>query len=376
MSCAIAGVYPLADQNNWRDTTELPVDLDWSDSFRLRLDQYRLGEDSLDVIDSLSDVEEFMRVVELQVMYDRKLRENEISLLHKSNEIHALNLEKQEIIKRFLLLVLFIVFSFLIVLFFRFRSITIAKDQLEKQKRDTEAANKKLMEINAMRDKLFAIISHDLRNPFASIVSFSRIIKRDLDELSREEIRELVMELDRAVFNIDDLLENLLQWSKTQTGKLSINLEYYRLEEILESNVKLYASVARDKDIELVNNAEPGLRVFADIHLTDGIIRNLLSNAIKFTAAGGRVIISTEVVEDQVQVCVADSGIGMDTGTQAKVLGAETFFSSRGTDDEKGSGLGLMICREFSERQGGRFWFSSEKGVGSRFYFSLPVRER
>lgn len=365
----------LTDQNKRHDTTNLHIGLDWPDSFRHMLEQYRLGEDPSDAIDSLSDVEEFMWLLERQVMVDRMLKENEIILLQKSNEIAALNLEKQEIMKRFLVLVLIIVFLFLIVLFFRFRSMIVAKNQLEKQKVDMEAANKMLVEMNTMRDKLFAIISHDLRNPFASIVSFSRIIKRDLDDLSRDEIRELVLELDRAVFSIDDLLENLLQWSRTQTGKLAIHLEYYQLEEILESNVRLYASVARDKQIELVNNIERGLQVFADIHLTDAIFRNLLSNAIKFTASGGRITIFTEVVEDSVHVCVEDSGVGMDAETQAKVLGAKTFFSSRGTADEKGSGLGLLICREFSERQGGKFWFTSEKGAGSRFYFSVPVRE-
>ena len=326
--------------------------------------------------DGLPDQVRMLRLIEMQMKFDNKIRENQIQLLEKTNEINALNLEKQETLKMFFLLVLLLLTIFLFVFIFKFRSLSKTKAQLEAQKEAIEKANTRLTEANAMRDKLFAIVSHDLRSPFSSIVSFSRIIKRDIDQLDRDELRSLVADLDKSVITINDLLDNLLQWSVAQSGSLTYRPEYLQLKEAVDGSLSVYWQHAREKGISIERDVVFDFIVWADQHLTGGILRNLLSNAIKFTPSGGRIKITAERAGNEVHVCVSDTGVGMAPDEQAKLFSHTTFFTTRGTDDERGSGLGLLICKEFVQRQGGRIWLVSEKHKGSSFYFSLPLQER
>lgn len=331
-----------------------------------------MGED----FNGLPDQVRMLRLIEMQMKFDNQIRENQIQLLEKSNEINALNLEKQKILKIFFLVVLLLLAIFMLVFILRFRSLSKAKAQLEAQKEEIEKANARLMEVNAMRDKLFAVVSHDLRSPFSSIVSFSRIIKRDMDELDRDELRSLISDLDKSVVTINDLLDNLLQWSMTQSGSLTYRPEYLQLEELVQGSLSVYRQHARGKGVSLNSDVLSDTVVWADQHLTGGILRNLLSNAIKFTPSGGQIKITAETTGHEVHVCVSDTGVGMDATEQAKLFSSTSFFTTRGTDDERGSGLGLLICKEFAQRQGGRIWLVSEKHKGSSFYFSLPLQER
>ncbi len=284
--------------------------------------------------------------------------------------------DRFDVLRRFLILVILLVFIILFLLYRKLRYISRINQQLEQKQEEIIQANKKLQEINALRDKLFSIISHDLRNPFASIASFSRIIKRDINELTKDELRELAIELDRSVNKINTLLDNLLHWSLAQTGKLTYNPEYIALSELVEENIDLVLAAAREKGVALINTIEKDVVVWSDVNMTNSIIRNLLSNAIKYVNRGGRITLSSERVNDMNHVSVADTGVGISEESKPRLFQQDHLLSTYGTKDEKGSGLGLLICKEFTEKQGGRIWFTSEPDIGSTFFFSLPAEKK
>jgi signal transduction histidine kinase len=361
--------------------------------------------------DSIFTRESQQRIVEMQMMYDRERKESEIELLRKTNQINALNLQKQRILKNFLLALAFLVLISLFLLYNRFLFITRSNRLLEKQKEEISQNNQKLMllnknlleqkqkveelnqklnqtnqrlldsekhliETNATKDKFFSIISHDLRNPFASIVSFSRILKRDIHNLGAEELQELARELDKSVLKINNLLENLLQWSRTQTGKMKYHPEYLAVNDLVRDNVNLFSGNAREKEILLVDSVDSDLVVFADQNMTNTVIRNLMSNALKYSDAGGKIIIKSQVNNKMAYISIIDDGVGMTPDQMAQLWNVNTIHTTYGTRDEKGSGLGLLLCKEFIEKQGGEIRVKSEKGKGSEFVFSLPLENK
>jgi signal transduction histidine kinase len=212
-----------------------------------------------------------------------------------------------------------------------------------------------------------------LRNPFASIVSFSRILKRDIQNMEKDELRELAYELDKSVLKINNLLENLLQWSRSQTGKIKYHPEYLVLKDIVRDNVNLFSGNSREKNIRMVDHVDDDVVVFADMNMTNTVVRNLLSNALKYTQSGGKIELSTKVNSGKVYISIADNGVGISPENIKKLFRVDTLHTTYGTSDEKGSGLGLLLCKEFVEKQGGEISLESKEGEGTVFTFSLPL---
>lgn len=337
---------------------------------------YNYQERHLALRDSLHVDESRRKTSEMQLLYEKRLQDAEIELLKSQHEINSLNLEKQNILRNFLIIVLLLLGLFLLFFIHRYRGIDKTNRKLERSQEEITESNTQLHELISVRDKLFSIISHDLRNPFASIISFSRVLKRDIDHLEREELVEMAGELDLAVMQINNLLENLLQWSRTQTGNLTMHAETFSLSEVVEEAVSLFSPLSREKEVNFFVNIPSDLFVRADINMTNVILRNYFSNALKYSDSGGEVHVQVEVFNDSVHVSVRDAGVGISGENQARIFSLDRRLSTHGTRDEKGSGLGLLLCKEFAELQGGEVWFSSEEGRGSVFYFSLPVSEK
>jgi signal transduction histidine kinase/Tfp pilus assembly protein PilF len=371
---------------------------------------YNYQQQYLALLDSLYNEESHRRVVEMQLLFDRERKENEIDLLRKNNEIIQLTLDKQRLLQVFLLLVIALALALLILLLNRYRYARESHKKMEEQRGEVFEANRKLQElnhslldqkqkvedlnrklheanqqlsdshkhlvaINSTKDKFFSIISHDLRNPFASIVSFSRILKRDIDALDREELRELVSELDKSVHKINELLENLLHWSRAQTGKITYEPAYLDLGELVREVLKLFAAGAREKEVAFDSRIPADMIVWADRNMLNAVLRNLLSNALKYTGAGGSVWVDAAYRNGSVEVSVTDTGVGIPDSEKQKLFRVDFPYSTYGTRDEKGSGLGLLLCREFVDKLGGDIWFESETGKGSCFRFTLPTSE-
>ncbi len=233
--------------------------------------------------------------------------------------------------------------------------------------------NIQLAQANATKDQLFSIIGHDLKSPLASLNKFTTLFVHQAGDLSKEEIKELSKELDKSYKSVYNLLDNLLQWGRSQAGTISFKPEAISINAIVNENLKLFESVAMDKNIRLVNEMKEECTAFAHKNSIDTVVRNLLSNALKFTRPTGVVSVSAQQKNEFVEVSVRDTGIGMSESLTSQLFGGGVVPTSYGTGEEKGTGLGLAICKEFIEKNGGTLSVSSEEGKGSVFSFSIPA---
>jgi two-component system sensor histidine kinase/response regulator len=226
-----------------------------------------------------------------------------------------------------------------------------------------------LERLDAEKNKMFSIISHDLRAPIDSIKGYLEILSRSL--VSQEEKEEIEIELLSQVRYTSELLQNMLQWSKTQMQGLQQNLVPLNLKDIIDEMGSSRLSGASAKGVKLTYSIDKELEVIADADMLKVVMRNLLGNAVKFTPAGGEVVIKALKEGDSVTVFVKDNGIGISRAKQDQLftLHSATTF---GTDNEKGVGLGLLLCKDFMERQGGSLWFHSTEGQGSTFFIKIP----
>jgi signal transduction histidine kinase len=232
--------------------------------------------------------------------------------------------------------------------------------------------NAQLVQLNATKDKFFSIISHDLKGPLNSLTSFSGLLINHTDSLSKEEIQMLAKDLDKSLKNLFGLLDNLLEWSRSQTGNIDYKAEVFDVHALLESNVELLKGQALNKSITLRNDSKTSMEVRAHKNSVNTVIRNLISNSIKFTPRNGEIVLGVDSNVSEVIVSVTDNGVGMSDEVVRKLFRIDTKHTTKGTAEEKGTGLGLILCKEFIDKNGGRIWVSSTINKGSTFYFALP----
>jgi len=250
-----------------------------------------------------------------------------------------------------------------------FRDITELKNaELEISSRNTE-----LQKVIADKDKLYSIIAHDLRGPIGAIAGMTEMMADPAQYFSEEEKKELVVELSESSRNAFNLLEQLLEWSRMERGTIDFRPHRLVLAEIVDLSLKVLSKTAKEKGVEMVIDIPLDAKVIADSNMLQTIIRNLVSNALKYTRQGGKVIISA--IQNQyktVQISVKDTGIGMSTEFVENIFNADFNVKRPGTNGEKSSGLGLILCREFIEKHGGKLEVKSEEGMGSEFSLTLP----
>ncbi len=232
-----------------------------------------------------------------------------------------------------------------------------------------------LKKANQTKDKLFSIIAHDLINPFSSFQNMLEIIVTKYDELEEDKIKEYLNEMLNVAESNNELLQNLLNWSRVQRKKINLNIGNIDLHKLLEENTKFILSNATEKNIEINNEVLPGTHIQADRNIFSLVIRNLISNAVKFTYNEGMIEISHVRKNNEDILKVKDNGIGMDETTLNNIFNPEKVNSTHGTNYEKGSGLGLMLCKEFVDMHKGKIWAESTPGEGSEFIISLPANE-
>lgn len=246
--------------------------------------------------------------------------------------------------------------------------------ELKTSRERLAVANKELRKLNATKDKFFSIIAHDLRNPIQSLLMSSELLHCNYEKLAEEKIRKYLSRFHDSANHIAELLEDLLEWARSQQGKLKYNPAEISIHSLAASTVNLLREHAEKKDIHLFSQVEEKTAAFADSNMILTVIRNLVSNAIKFTPGGGEVNILAENRGAEIKVTVADTGVGIEQKDADDLFRIDTQKTSKGTDGEKGTGLGLILCREFVEKNNGCIWVESEPGKGSRFMFTLPVK--
>lgn len=229
-----------------------------------------------------------------------------------------------------------------------------------------------LQRINQSKDKFFTIIAHDLKGPFNALLGFSEILKDNIENGDYSKINDLSNYIYNTTNQTYNLLLNLLEWSRSQTGKIEFNPESVRLLELVEDILNLLMNQAEKKGITLTIEISENTTVFADKNMLETIIRNLVSNAIKFTPKDGKVCIKSFHQNEVTQISVTDSGIGISPENIRKLFSIDNNTTSCGTDNEKGTGLGLILCKEFIEKHHGEIWVESKLGIGSAFNITLP----
>jgi len=248
--------------------------------------------------------------------------------------------------------------------------------EITKRKHAEDALRKsesQLRELNAQKDKFFSIIAHDLKSPFNAIMGFSELLMDQINEKDYSEAERHAAIILRSSQNAVDLIQNLLDWAGSQTDKMEFAPGHFELAHLIEQTLTEQKSAADQKSIKLLNDIQEQLPVFANKNMTGTVIRNLVSNAIKFTREGGAVHISAQKASEEIIVRVKDNGVGIDSKRIEGLFSIDANLSTPGTNKEKGTGLGLILCKEFVEKHGGKIWVESEAGKGSEFYFTLPM---
>lgn len=248
-------------------------------------------------------------------------------------------------------------------------SLSVQRRQSEEALRISES---NLRESNISKDKFFSIIAHDLRGPFNAIIGFSELLHTDYDTFDESEKKTMIRNIHEASLNTFKLLENLLEWSRIQTGRSKPNPEIVDLSTIVNKSMTFLKPQSEKKNIKLFSGIHFGTAAFCDENMITTVIRNLIANAIKFTNNGGEVRISAETKENHIEVTVADNGIGIHPENMKKIFLPDESFKTGGTEGERGTGLGLLLCREFIEINNGKIWANSIEGKGSQFSFTLP----
>jgi len=341
--------------------------------------------------DSIDKIEFNKQIAEYEAIYNKEKQEAEISLLNKDKFIQNIELNRVRSINNLFILLtsFFVIFIILIAIMLKnkMRNAKILKektqqleqsnDQLIAQKEKIEIQNKKLDELNASKDKLFSIIGHDLKNYFNLLIGYSNLIIKSPNFPDQEQREKYSVAIFKAAKSGYTLLENLLQWARSQTGKINFEPQVHDLYEIITSNIYHINPIAKNKEITVHNHIEPFTYCFFDFEMISTVVRNLLNNAIKFTPNMGNIWIRNEYcIENDIKyvlISIKDSGVGISDEDLSRLFRLDQTFSKAGTNDEAGSGLGLMLCKEFVGRNGGKIWVESEIQKGSDFKFTLPA---
>ncbi|WP_017732013.1 tetratricopeptide repeat-containing sensor histidine kinase [Nafulsella turpanensis] len=345
--------------------------------------------------DTLALNEQRNRLQELSKKLEVERQEQSFKQLMKDKEIELLNKEfkisKLEGIRKNHLIYLSGIISMLVTLlalvfYSGNRTKRKQNEQLEDQNRRTHFHNRQLQEVNEKlkqsehelrslvetKDKFFSIISHDLRGPLYTLSGFIQIMKKDIGVFTPAELSRFSIQMERSLQGTTALLDNLFQWASSQTGLIEFAPAELKLNKVVEENKQLLQSAADLKEISLINSVPPDLSLTADIQMMRLVLRNLMANAIKFTEKGGWVKVQVREAEEETIICVEDNGIGMSKKDQDGLFRHKRIPSQRGTDNEKGSGLGLLLCKEFVEMHKGSLRVQSSEGGGSIFCIHIP----
>ena len=322
--------------------------------------------------DSLGNENINSRIKELNINYETNQKEKENELLKQSNTIQSLELEKQKqynfVLLTATLLGLFVIGGVIL----RYNYLRKTKEITEKKNKKIEKQKTELKQLNATKDKFFSILAHDLKNPFQTILGYSNLLSTEFKLMSEDEKINVIAQINNVSKSSYQLLENLLSWANTQTGRIEYLPKEYNLEKLTADTLQLVKAQADRKFQKIEIRVDSNILVYTDSNIFSTILRNLLTNAVKFSKINSTIIIEASEKEKNILLMVEDNGSGIMPDGVNDLFTLKTAKNSEGTAFESGTGLGLVICREFVEIYDGKIWAESEYGKGSKFYFTIP----
>jgi len=313
--------------------------------------------------DSLISVDKNRVVALYRIKYDSQRRTDENQRLRVEDEKNQAVINQQRIIQIILIIGIIIICGGAIYLKHIYDELKIKSNIINEQNHVLEANN-------LVKDKLFSVISHDLRSPITQVIGLLDLL--DAGEMTMKEMAELTPAVKSSIANTLQLLDNLLIWSKDQLQGFQLNREAFNLYQLTTENIAALSNIIQQKQLIVDNDILPDVVINADREMIQIVLRNLISNAIKFTNPRGSIYISSSVEDGYTIICVADTGIGIKEPDQDKIF-SFTSHTTLGTANEKGTGIGLKICKDFIELNNGRIWVESKEGVGSKFCIAIPV---
>ncbi len=328
--------------------------------------QFKQLEDSL----FSQDMQE--KLLRDQIRFETEDKDTEIAALNEERALKNVTIKKQEYITNILVVVVALSVILLATVYRSGQRRRQINTLLLRHQQEMETRSEELERLNQVKDKFFSIISHDLRSPINALAGLLDLL--DKGAVKPEELTQHIHELKTRFNHTRTLLNNLLDWTLLQMEKLNLQPSRIDLHKIVEENVQLLGSIP-NKQIRLYNNVAPGTHAFADSNTVNLVLRNLVTNAIKFTNDGGEVAIGAEEREDEWLVTIRDNGVGMNDEVLRILFDKTAPYTTRGTANEKGTGLGLILCKEFVEKNGGRIFVESQPGSGSTFAFTVPKPE-
>lgn len=322
--------------------------------------------------DNLYDKENTKRIEEMKIRYETAKIERENRTLLREKEIQQLELSKQRNWIIFLSVLFIFALAIALITYKYYKLKKSENDKLRQMNETIKSQNRQLNDLLTMKDRFFSIIAHDLKNPLSAFMNVSQMMKESYDNFSDDEKKEVISDFAEQSKLIFALLENLLEWSRLQTDRINFDPQNINLNFIIENVLNLMAMNASKKNIELETDLGRKTMAFADPNMITTVIRNMVSNSIKFTPSGGKIKVITEDLDDEVKIKVEDTGIGIPEKNLDKLFRLDAGLTTEGTNKEKGTGLGLILCKEFVEKNGGEIKVESKIGEGTSFIFTLP----
>lgn len=329
--------------------------------------------------DSLFSVRNARKIAQLKEIYDTENKDKKLAVLKSTQTMESLEIKRRRTFENYMTTFAIILFlmmtSGLYYLYLKRKTnkiLSVKNKQQEETNQLLVESEKQLRDINDTKNKFLTIIAHDLISPFNALLGFTELMAEEAKSHHIDEIKKYSGVISQSLKNLHHLLENLLQWSKTQRGIIDFHPEFFDLSKTASNLVTFFELSARKKKIKLFEDLKGGNIVYADANLVSTILRNLISNAIKFSPIGGWVKITSKEENGFIEVSVSDNGTGVKKENIEKLFRIDTHYTQKGTSNEQGTGLGLIIVKEFVEKNGGKIWVESEEKKGSTFKFTLP----
>lgn len=352
--------------------------------YKMALQHYKMMNSYKDSIDNK---EIRNKIAELEIIHETKQKGKENQLLQDQNLLQSEIIKKQIILNYSVTSGLIVVLILVIVLYSNSRKLKRAKNETEKKNKeisekneliyeknkDLEAQKEELFILNQTKDKFFTIIAHDLRNPFSGLLGLLDILETDFHDLGDDDKLEIISKLNKNGRNTYNMLVNLLDWARTQRGRIEPVIESVNLNQLIKSSISFLSQRIQDKEHLVLVKLEENILLQTDPNLLQTIIVNILNNALKFTKRGGEIIIEAEYHQNSVVLSIKDNGVGMDQNQLKQLFSISTNISSKGTENERGTGLGLILSKEFVQLLKGSIRAESEVGKGSTFVIDLPL---
>lgn len=324
--------------------------------------------------DSMAQKEKYDRISALEKSYEFEKKESQIASLKAKQELTLVQLRKNKQLKQLGLTSAFLLLMLLFFIWLKYLDKIKSNKLLASKNKVIEKSEQELRVLNASKNKFFSIIAHDLKNPLHTVLGYSSLLYKDYDKFKETERRKFASDIFQSTNNIFRLLQNLLEWSRSQTGALNFSPDVVEYQRVLDNSLSVLRSLAEQKGIQIKTGHDPELKLFADPLMIETVLRNLINNAIKFTPNGGYIEVSAKQADGQIQISVTDTGVGISEEESQNLFRIDSKVKRKGTNNEDGTGLGLILCHEFVNKHQGKIWVESTPGKGSEFIFTIPAK--